>query len=447
MTIRRKQFLIITLVGFILLQSCAAFPRINDKRPNFLIIITDDQRIGSMDFMPVTQSIIFDQGVTFDRGYDTTPLCCPSRASILTGMYDHNNGVRTDDDRLKLPTFVDALHQNGYFTGLVGKYLNSWDGDPRPEFDDWVSFFRGESKYYNPYLNVNGTWSNHDGYVTDILSDYAVQFLDSAAKQPRPFLLYYAPNAPHQPSTPKIEDTHLLDQLPPFRPPSFNQADVSEIPPWFQSQLMGPNGIKFVDNSRRRMLLDLIDLDRTMANVLTTMKNNGQLDDTVIIYLSDNGWFWGEHRLTQKNSYYEEGARVPFAMRYPPLIPKPYVEERMVGNIDIAPTIYQLAGIPIPKDVDGLSWVNLFNGGPWRDSLLIEGWPPRGAYDAIHTERYVYAETKSQGQPTFPEFYDLQLDPYELNNAVNVPAYQSIIASLKQQLPLLIKQSGASNAP
>ena len=116
------------------------------------------------------------------------------------------------------------------------------------------------------------------------------------------------------------------------------------------------------------MLLDLIDVDRNMANILTTMKNNGQLDDTVIIYLSDNGWFWGEHRLTQKNSYYEEGARIPFAMRYPPsLIPKPYVEERMVGNIDIAPTIYQLAGIPIPSNVDGLSWVNLFDRRPLEE--------------------------------------------------------------------------------
>jgi arylsulfatase A-like enzyme len=437
---RPKIFLLLTVIGFILLQSCATLPRINEKRPNFLLIVTDDQRFDTMSYMPVTQSVIFDQGVTFSNGFITTPLCCPSRASILTGEYAHNTGVRTNDDKLKQPTFIYTLHANGYNTGLVGKYLNSWKGETRPEFDYWVSFFKGESVYYDPYLNDNGSWAVHKGYITDILADYVVQFLDRAANDPRPFMLLYAPNAPHQPATPLISDdqTQLLN-LAPFRPPSYNEADVSDKPEWLQNKVFDAQTAQMVDTFRRDQLLTLLELDRTNAKIFDEMKKNGQLDNTVIIYLSDNGVLWGEHRIdTNKNSFYEEAAKVPFAMRYPPLIPKPYVEKRLIANIDIAPTLLQLAGLHIPSNMDGASWVNLFNGGPWRDSLLLEGWPPRGTYSAVHTDRYIYSETVGDKS----EFYDLQADPFELQNQVDNPAFQSIIQDLQQRLHKLQKQNG-----
>ncbi len=425
-----KAFLGMALIGVVFLQSCVSLPRINDQRPNFLIILTDDQRYDTMDFMPVTKATIFDQGVTFTHGYITTPLCCPARASILTGMYAHNTGVETNDDPLTKTTFFQVLHQNGYYTGLVGKYLNSWNGEIRPEFNYWVSFFRGESPYTDPYLNINGSWATQKGYITDILGNYVIQFLDQAARQPRPFVLLFAPSAPHQPATPFQGDQDLLPDLPPYRPPSFNEADISDKPLWVQDQLLDPTTISRIDAFRRKQLLTLIALDRVDAQIFDEMRKNGQLDNTVIIYLSDNGLMWGEHRMFSKNSFYEEATKVPFGFRYPPLVPKPLVENQLVANIDIAPTLYQMAGIPIPANMDGLSWVNLLEGKPWRDSLLIEGWPPRGYYSAIHTEQYVYSETLGDKS----EFYDLQSDPYELTNGIDNPAYQDLIASLKQKL-------------
>ncbi len=438
----RKFFSMLILAGILFSQSCATLPRINETRPNFLIILTDDQRYDTMSYMPATVATIFDQGVTFTHGYDTTPLCCPARASILTGMYAHNTGVQTNTDRLNKTTFFYDLHQNGYYTGLVGKYLNSWHGETRPEFDFWVSFFRGESAYIDPRLNDNGKWSTHKGYITDILGDYVIQFLDQAAKQPRPFVLLFAPNAPHQPATPAPMDENKLTDLAPWRPPSFNEADVSQKPQWLQEKLLTPQDIAKDDEFRRDQLLTLIALDRTNARIFDEMKKNGQLDNTMIIFLSDNALLWGEHRMTSKNSLYEEAVHVPFAIRYPPLIPKPYVDDRLVANIDIAPTLYQLAGLRIPSNMDGLSMVNLFNGGPWRNALLLEGWPPRGVYSAIHTERYIYSETTGDKS----EFYDLQTNPYELGNQIDDPQYQTIIQQLKDQLHRLEKQKGAPPA-
>ena len=149
------------------------FPFVKDERPNFLIIVSDDQRFDTMDYMPNTQQLIFDQGVTYTNGFITTPLCCPSRSSILTGMYAHNHGVLDNNMKLKHTTFMEILHEEGYHTGLVGKYLNSWKGEKRPEYDFWVSYFKGETHYYRPDLNVNGEWFRfEDQYITYILIKY-----------------------------------------------------------------------------------------------------------------------------------------------------------------------------------------------------------------------------------------------------------------------------------
>jgi arylsulfatase A-like enzyme len=438
-----KRLLILLIVGLILLSSCRALPRLNDRRPNFLIILSDDQRFDTMQYMPETQARIFDQGVTFAHGYITTPLCCPSRAGILTGRYAHNTGVRVNTDQLNQPTFVDTLHRNGYYTGLVGKYLNSWDGETRPEFDYWVSFFRGESRYFDPYLNVNGEWADHQGYISDLLGEYAVDFIRQAAPRQQPFMLLLAANAPHQPADPAVEDQGLLPDLPLWRPASYNEADVSDKPVWLQDDLMDAALIKRVDNFRRKQILSLFSLDRSIAEVMQALQDSGELDNTVVIYLSDNGMLWGEHRELSKNSYYEEAVRVPFALRYPPLVSHPYFEQRLVANIDICPTLYQLAGIPIPAGVDGLSLVGLLQGGPWREGLLIEGWPPRGIYAGIHTERYLYVETRDDRS----EFYDLEHDPFQLQNAIDDPAYREIIAGLKAELEKVREPADAPPPP
>lgn len=413
-----------------------------DKRPNFLIIVTDDQRYDTMSYMPQTQSLIFDQGVTFSNGFVTTSLCCPSRASILTGMYAHNHHVNTNEEPLRIKTVMAYLHDNGYYTGLVGKYLNSWKGAPLPEYDYWVSYFGGETNYYDARLNVNGKWTRYEtDYVTYVLGDYAIDFLKKATQQKHPFVLYYAPNAPHAPTTPAHEDEQLLQNLPPYRPPSFNEADVSGKPAWWQARpLLTPDEIAAVDKFRRDQLLTLIALDRTIGKVMAELKSTGQLDNTVIIFLSDNGMFWGEHRMEEtKYSYYEEASHVPFALRYPPLVQKPYTESGVVGNIDIAPTLYDLAGIPTPPGVDGMSLAKLLkHDGNWREGILLEGWPGRGNYTAVRTQNYVYAETEGD----IPEFYNLQLDPFEMKNVAAEPQYKDLIA----QHQLLLHQLQGSQA-
>ncbi|MCC6298418.1 MAG: sulfatase-like hydrolase/transferase [Anaerolineales bacterium] len=428
-TVQTALILIITTVS---ITACSSLPSDQDSRPNFLIIVTDDQRYDTMQYMPRTEELIFDAGVAFTHAYVTTPLCCPSRASILTGMYARHHLVKDNDGELNFPTVIDDLSDNGYYTGLVGKYLNTWSGEPRPEYSFWVSFAHGESRYNNPRLNVNGEWIRHqDEYITYALRDYAIEFIQTASHKNQPFALIFAPNAPHQPATPAAEDKYQ-DLILPERLLSFNEEDLTDKPAWMRDEpLLTDEAIAELDKFRRDQILSLASLDRSIDELIGELQQFGLLDRTVVIFLSDNGKQWGEHRMTSKNSYYEESSHVPFALRYPPLAPTPYVEDRVVANIDIAPTLYELAGLPIPERVDGLSFVGLFDqNAEWREGILIEGWPGRGVYSAFHTERYVYAETEGD----LSELYDLENDPYQMTNLVNDPNYSAIIEDLKAKL-------------
>jgi len=436
------------------------------NRPNILIILSDDQRYDTMDYMPRTAARIFNEGIAFPNAYVTTSWCCPSRASILTGMYAHSHGVHILTDPLKKETFVERLHKASYYTGQVGKYLNSWDGSTRPEFDFWVASQEGITYYFNQRLNVNGTWSVHPGYLTHVLRDYALEFLRRAAKQEKPFVLLFSPSAPHftnspsgkpsqgrdrflRPPEPAPGDEKLYQDLPPHRPPSWNKTDGSGKPRWFQSRRpLAPDTIELIDTFRRKQIQSLNSLDQAVESLLDELSRQGKLDDTLVIYLSDNGHFWGEHRIPWgKNSVYEESSRVPFAVRYPRLVAKPRVETRLVANIDIAPTIYNLARIPIPTEVDGRSLVPLLTDGSktnpsvsWREELLLEGWFPspaikegRAPYAAVHTGRYVYVETEGDRS----ELYDLMSDPQQLQNHVDNPAYARVVSDLKPPLQRL----------
>lgn len=430
---KKLYIIILTALAISALSACRALPRINDTRPNFLIIITDDQRYDTMQYMPNTQKMIFDQGVTFSKGYITTPFCCPSRASILTGLYAHNHWVHVNEDPLEFKTMVEDIHRNGYYTGLVGKYLNSWKGDMRPEYDFWVSFWGGTMKnYYDPDLNVNGTWSKHEGYSTYLFRDFGVQFLEEASQQSRPFFLIYAPNAPHAPFTPAQEDTSSYLDLPPYRPLSFNESDVSDKPASISNMAeLSEEDIISIDNTRRRQILTLVALDRTIPDLINKLEEIGELDNTVIIYISDNGKHWGEHRLDSKSTAYEESVKVPFAIRYPPLIPAAYVDDRIVANIDIAPTLYELSETRLPEIIDGRSLLPLFAGETdWRDKILLEAWPDRGAWAAVHAGDYIYIETRDD----LSEFYDLTRDPFQMDNAIDDAQYQEMIQQMQQYL-------------
>jgi len=417
---------------------------LKDERPNILLIISDDQRHDTMTYMPRTQALIFDQGVTFTRGYVTTGECCPSRSSILTGMYAHNHGVLTNDDNLREETMVEHLDEGGYYTGLVGKYLNTYPSctdPPLPEFDYWVALYALSAQtasYVDPRLNVNGEWARHEGYQTTLLRDYALEFLQEADQQEDPFFLIYAPFAPHLPARPAPGDETLYPDFPEHRPPSFDEDDLSDKPAWLQEFApLTPEQIETIDKSLRRQAQTLNALDESVERLLAELEAQGELDNTLIIYLSDNGKFAGEHRKESgKANVYEEVTRVPFAVRYPPLVAEPRTDTHLVANIDVAPTIYDVAGLSIPPDVDGLSLVPLLQGQQegWREHLLIEAWPPFKVvglpYKAIHTGRYVYVETESDSA----ELYDLVDDPYQLQNQIDNPDYADVLVDLRARL-------------
>jgi arylsulfatase A-like enzyme len=439
-------------------------------RPNFLVILSDDQRHDTIDYMPLTKARIFGEGISFPNAYVTTPFCCPSRASILTGMYAHKHGVRLNPHPLRKETFVQHLKDGGYFTGQVGKYLNSWDGSARPEFDFWAAGPGGVARYFDPRMNINGTWSVQEGYLTHILRDYAIEFLRRAAQQDKPFVLLFSPNVPHfsyppsggtpqgpmdvafflRPPEPAPGDEKLFEDLRPHRPPSYDKNDLATKPRWFRSLLpLTADLIAQIDGFRRKQLQSLNALDQAIDSLLSALAQQGKLDDTFVIYLSDNGHFWGEHGIPfGKTVAYEESSRVPFAVRYPRLAGRPRVEAKLVANIDIAPTIYDLAGLPIPADVDGRSLVPLLDSAqaqstqalPWREELLLEGWFGPAAvemgwapYAAIHTGRHVYVETEGDRS----ELYDLATDPHQQHNQAENPDYMSVVADLKARLKRL----------
>jgi arylsulfatase A-like enzyme len=320
-----------------------------------------------------------------------------------------------------------------------------------------VAFRGGAHRYIDPRLNVNGMWSEHKGHITHLFRDYALEFLNRESQQEKPFVLLFTPNAPHfstsGPSRPPARDLHppdpapgdekLYESLTLHRPPNFNKRDLFDKPRWFQSRaLLTPELIAMIDAFRRKQLQSLNALDLAIDSLLTALAAQGKLDDTLVFYLSDNGLFWGEHRSPGgKGAVYQEASRVPFAVRYPRLVKEPRVDMALLANIDVAPTIYELAGIPTPPEVDGRSLVPLLTGKNtpvrWREELLIEGWPAperveqgRAPYAAIHTGRYVYVETEGDK----PELYDLTTDPYQIQNQVDNPAYAPVVTDLKARL-------------
>jgi N-acetylglucosamine-6-sulfatase len=401
-------------------------------RPNIVLIISDDQRYDSMEYMPITQARIFDQGVTFTRTYVTTPLCCPSRASMFTGLYAHNHHAYDNFTLPDKPTVIEALHSAGYYTGLVGKYLNPGGKHERPEFDYWVAYdgHTGSKQYFDPRLNINGQRQTIPGYVTFVLQDYVLEFLQKARQQPNPFFLVFAPTTPHYPADPAPGDEKLYPDLPPLRPPNYMEEDLSDKPVWIQNnRAADPTSM---DDLHRKQIQSLHSLDTTVGNILDALHTNGQDRNTIVIYLSDNGLFLGEHRIDGKEMAYEEAVRVPFGIWYPPLVSEPRVESKLIANIDIAPTLYELAGVPVPGELDGRSLVPLLKGTAtdWRTWLLLEAWPYPHSWRAIRTNDFLYVETAGD----ISELYDMVKDPYQLQNQYQNPAYAATVKELAEIL-------------
>jgi arylsulfatase A-like enzyme len=444
-------FLLVGGVGtFLLLRASEPVAGGRGDRPNIVLILTDDQRWDTLSVMPNVRRLLGESGVTFENASVTTALCCPSRASILTGQYTRHTGVyKNDPPNGGAPAFDDRstvgtwLQDAGYTTALIGKYLNNYDllepGYVPPGWDDWRGIFDDpEITYYNFTLNENGDLVEYgddpDDYSTTVLAERATEFILDADL---PFFLYLAPVAPHLPARVAPEDAGLLADVPPHRPPSFNEADVADKPWRGDFPSMTPEQIAATDSQRVRMLRSLLAVDRAVATVVSALEARGALDDTVIVFTSDNGYFWGEHRLSGKVWPYDEAIRVPMVIRGPGVADPGRTEPGLALNIDLAPTFSDLAGMTPGSPTDGTSLVPLLRGdaGEWRDGFLVEflgSRPP--PFEGIRTERHLYVEYRNGWR----ELYDLVEDPFQLDNRADDPGHTEARAELEASLRALL---------
>jgi arylsulfatase A-like enzyme len=459
---------ILLIVLFIFSSSCSFTSRSraeyqgprDPSKPNVVLIMTDDQPTHTIEYMPNLNQELVDNGVNFTQGYVTTPLCCPSRASILTGQYTHSHGVTSNrppngsalafDD---LDTIAVRMQQAGYVTSHIGKYLNSYDlleppGYIPPGWDDWNVFYHKDEKrsyYYDYSLAENNEFVTYgkaeSDYSTDVLTQKAVDFIQAARK--RQFFLVLSYNAPHQ--TYQFAERHrdmfrTDDQVIPHRPPNFAQTDLSGKPEWLR--MMDPVDVPYVDNVHQRLLRTLMAVDDGIGEIVATLEQIDQRENTLIIFISDNGLALGEHRMTiGKVCPYEACLSIPFVVSYPAIIDEPRVDNRPVLNIDLAPTILDIAGLEIPASVDGLSMAPILGdpGATWRDSFLFEHLQADDedglvahipTYEGIRTLQWKYIQYET-GET---ELYDMQADPYEMQNLAESHQYSNLISELVESL-------------
>jgi arylsulfatase A-like enzyme len=450
--------------------------------PNILLVLVDDQAMDTFKpaYMPETYRWIVDPGTKFTAGLAAPPLCCPDRAGILTGQYPHNNNVFSNKPGYgslngKHDVLPVWLHRAGYQTGFDGKFLNNlsdYQGtEPPPGWDYWFGFLEPPG-YYRYAMSDNGTreWfgSSRVDYSTDVITRHAKQFVRSTDPA-KPWFLWLAYNAPHDtgapsgscgrnsplPATQADYDTYGKFPLP--TPPSFNEKDVSDKPSFIQSlHHIPPISRRHIVTRWKCTLATMHEVDSGLGSLMSSLKANGQLQRTIVFYLSDNGYFFGEHRITRGKSYpYEPALQVPYAVRIPAAYqgssPPPSTSDEVVSNQDVAPTILDYAGgVPACKGpktcrlLDGRSLRPLLAGGstwPTDRGVLAEinaGSNAGSHYSAIRTRRFVYTEY-ANGEK---ELYDLLFDPFEKTNVVGQPAYAIVQTILERRLRRLRTCSG-----
>jgi N-acetylglucosamine-6-sulfatase len=382
--------------------------------PNFILILADDQDVSSMAHMPVTRRLIGEDGLTFTNAFVTTSLCCPSRVSILRGQYAHNHGVLTNNIALgggwprvrelglESSTIATALHDAGYTTALFGKYVNGYSPSENyqvtPEgWDEW--FVTAATRYVRGYAH-NGAYyqpepRTHD---TDFLRSHVVDFVSA---QSGPFFIAVWIHAPHYPAVPAARYAGAFASFPVPHAPSFD---------------LTPEDSAASDALYRQRLESLQSVDDLVAALATALQANGQMDNTYVIYTSDNGMFAGEHGLFDtKNLPFEEAIRVPFMIRGPG-IPRNATRDQFVLNIDIAPTIADLAGVQLGHEVDGRSMRPLFGGAAsWRRAFLVENFNTYGAGGSVYGVRDK-STAYFRWLPGGRDLFDLTADPYQMHD-------------------------------
>ena len=462
-----------TMLLMILALLCVAQSnRQQQGPPNIVFILIDDLRWDDLGISghPFVKTPNIDrigrEGALFRNAFITAPLCSPSRASFLTGQYPHTHGITDNVDRSaashKLITFPLLLQQSGYTTAFIGKWHMGNDDSQLPGFDRWVSF-KGQGSYLDPEINEDGKELKANGYITDLLSGYAIEFIKR--RHDKPFLVYLAHKAIH-PEVMQHDDGSVNlaeaerfipaerhrslftgEKIPrrasAMRPPTGKPAlerKIGDLPP------LGANtGTR--DESVLGRLRSLIAIEEGVGEILKALKETGQLDNTVIVFTSDNGYFYGEHGLSvERRLAYEESIRMPLLIRYPRAVKAGTVRDEFALNIDLGPTLLELAGVSGPTRPEGRSLVPLLKGAKteWRKSFLIEYYSDKVfprirqmGYKAVRNERWKYIHYfELEGMD---ELYDLKADPYEMRNIISQPTAARIVEEMKREMERLLK--------
>jgi N-acetylglucosamine-6-sulfatase len=444
------------------------------QRPNVVVLETDDQTLAEMEVLPNVRRLIGDQGVTFDNNFDSFSLCCPSRATFLTGQYSHNNGVRGNAPPQggyqaldKSNTLAVWLQRGGYYTVHLGKFLNGYGRQNPTEIPPGWSEWHGAVdpttyRYYNYTLNEGGTLHTFCAtpqpscYQTDVYRDKANEIIRRRAAQ-GPFFLWVAflgdhsgaprePDDPPQLGTPVPAPRHhdALKDTPLPQPPNFNEADVSDKPRTIrQRPLLNARRIAAIQENWQQRRETSMSVDEAIASIVETLRQSGELDNTLILFTSDNGFFHGEHRVANgKVLWYEPSIHLPLLLRWTgnTSLPRGVHRSQLTMNIDDAETILDAAGVRAGRTEDGVSLLPF-----WRDrgkeigrDLLLDNSPGAGHFDGIRTLHYKYAEYENGDR----ELYDLRQDPYELQSQHANPAYDELKASLAARLHNLVTCAG-----
>lgn len=397
----------------------------NADAPNVLIIVTDDQRPDTMEFMPRTERLFGRKGVRFERAFATTPLCCPFRASLMTGQYAHNSGVRRNGDTLNLNhdhTLQRYLYEGGYRTALLGKFLNSWRlEDPPPYFERFVL---GTGYYRDRPVNVDGEMKEITQYVPYYLKKRAVRVLeDFEDDDSNPWLMVLTPSSPHAPTIPTPE--HKAVRVPQWKgnPANFEE-DLSDKPPMLYPNNT-PDGVEARVGAKayQKAAKTLLGADTLVHDVFEALRGLGEASNTLAFFMSDNGFLMGDHGLGLKRFPYPMSQEVPLYMRWPDGgVPRGEADDRLAANIDILPTVLEAAGLEgsLEHEVDGLS----LRGFEQRNRLLLEHFADSRrqvpTWASLITDREQYTEYYELDGETevFAEYYDVVNDPWRLTNTL-----------------------------
>ncbi|HET7324668.1 MAG TPA: sulfatase [Halococcus sp.] len=442
-----------------------------NERRNVVFVLSDDHRYDFMSFMdePGTPDFLETpnmdrmarQGAHLPNASVSTPLCAPSRASILTGQYAHQHGV-IDNQHPKTdhaPFFPEHLQEAGYETAFIGK----WDtfeidsAHPRAGFDHWVSFER-QGTYFNPRLNVDGEWVKRTGYITDLLTEYARDWLENRDSD-KPFFLYLSHKAPHAWFRPAPRHRNKYANAPIEYPKTMadTEKNYTGKPHWVKDQREGIRGVDYIFSGRftfdelyRRYCETLLGLDESIGTVMDQLHESGLADSTLFLYMGDNGFSLGEHGLIGKQTAYETSIRVPLLAYAPGLVEPGTVVNERVSNVDIAPTILNEAGRAAPNYMSGKSFLAALSGEdtPRRKEPFYEsfwgGTPKHPTMFSTRHGRYKYIWYYG---PAKDELYDMQADPLEQHNLLGDEKHEQRVKTIHDRLFDWIETGGGVPIP